>query len=128
MTEWDYRFFEQSEFACPCCGEAEMDGEFMRKLVNLRLAAKMPLIINSGYRCPEHNDRVGGASNSPHMEGVAADIRVKGAEARSLVGAAEFCGFTGIGVSQRGDWSSRFIHVDIAQRQTDRPRPWLWSY
>ena len=35
-----------------------------------------PLIINSGYRCPELNDAVGGVKNSQHLRGEAADIRI----------------------------------------------------
>ena len=34
-----------------------------------------PLIINSGYRNPEVNSKVGGVRNSQHMLGQAADIR-----------------------------------------------------
>ena len=37
-----------------------------------------PIIITSGYRSPEHNRRVGGASQSFHMQGLAADIEVPG--------------------------------------------------
>lgn len=33
-----------------------------------------PLHVNSGYRCPQLNKAVGGASNSGHMYGFAADI------------------------------------------------------
>jgi len=33
-----------------------------------------PLLVNSGYRCPEVNKIVGGAQNSQHMLGEAADI------------------------------------------------------
>lgn len=33
------------------------------------------IIINSGYRDYEHNKRVGGVSNSQHIEGLAYDIR-----------------------------------------------------
>lgn len=33
-----------------------------------------PLIISSGYRCPELNKAVGGARRSAHMEGWAADF------------------------------------------------------
>lgn len=37
-----------------------------------------PIIVNSGYRSPAVNKAVGGASNSSHMYGLAADIWVKG--------------------------------------------------
>ena len=33
-----------------------------------------PIYINSGYRCPELNKKVGGAPNSYHLRGMAADI------------------------------------------------------
>ena len=34
-----------------------------------------PIIVNSGFRCPLHNERVGGVYNSQHVSGQAADIR-----------------------------------------------------
>lgn len=36
-----------------------------------------PIIINSGFRNPKVNKRVGGVSNSQHLEGCAADITTK---------------------------------------------------
>lgn len=40
----------------------------------LRDAMGSPLKINSGYRCPSLNKAIGGAANSQHMTGHAADI------------------------------------------------------
>lgn len=37
-----------------------------------------PTVINSGYRCPELNEAVGGSSRSQHCHGEAADIEVPG--------------------------------------------------
>jgi uncharacterized protein YcbK (DUF882 family) len=37
-----------------------------------------PITINSGYRAPDHNASVGGSRGSYHLEGMAADIVVKG--------------------------------------------------
>ena len=34
----------------------------------------VPIYVNSGYRCPELNKLVGGAPNSYHLSGMAADI------------------------------------------------------
>ena len=39
-----------------------------------------PLVINSGYRSPEVNKRVGGAPTSNHLTGCAVDIHVSGFE------------------------------------------------
>lgn len=36
-----------------------------------------PIYINSGYRCPELNKKVGGVEGSYHMRGMAADITAK---------------------------------------------------
>lgn len=43
----------------------------------LRLAMGEPVIVTSGYRSPVLNSRVGGAPNSQHLTGCAADIRIK---------------------------------------------------
>ncbi len=40
----------------------------------LRWALGVPLKVNSGYRCPDLNAAVGGATNSAHMDGRAADL------------------------------------------------------
>ena len=37
-----------------------------------------PIIVSSGYRCPELNKAVGGANTSGHQYGYCADLQVKG--------------------------------------------------
>ena len=39
---------------------------------------RTPVIITSGYRCPQVNRLVGGVNNSQHMSGCAADFHVMG--------------------------------------------------
>ncbi len=46
----------------------------------LRERASQPIIINSGYRSPQLNRKVGGAANSNHLTGCAVDIRTSGFE------------------------------------------------
>ena len=41
---------------------------------------KVPIVINSGFRSPEVNKRVGGSPTSNHLTGCAADIKVFGIE------------------------------------------------
>lgn len=43
-----------------------------------------PLNITSGFRGEELNSRIGGAKNSQHMKGEAADIRVSGVHPRRV--------------------------------------------
>lgn len=42
----------------------------------LRQHFNVPILINSGYRCPDLNRAVGGVPNSQHLIGQAADIRI----------------------------------------------------
>ena len=44
----------------------------------IRGLVNTPIIITSGYRCPQVNRLVGGVDNSQHMSGCAADFRVMG--------------------------------------------------
>ena len=40
------------------------------------LLGNHPVVVSSGYRCPALNQEVGGALNSYHMDGLAADFTV----------------------------------------------------
>lgn len=120
--------FKESELRCRCgCGQTHMDKAFMQKLEDLRQAMELPLVISSGYRCPAHNAAVSTTGEGgPHTTGCAVDIAISGYEAHRLLLFASYIGFTGVGVSQRGD--KRFIHLDDLPPSTTRPRPWVWSY
>ena len=48
-----------------------------RVLDPIRERWQSPVYINSGYRCAELNKKVGGAANSYHLRGMAADITAK---------------------------------------------------
>lgn len=54
------------------------------RLQVLRDLLGKPIIINSGYRSKAHNQAVGGASQSQHLNGMAADIVVSGMPAPAV--------------------------------------------
>lgn len=72
-------YFRRVEFACSCgCGFDTVDTETLAVLEDVRTHFNAPVIVTSGCRCPAYNARVGGAANSQHTLGRAADIQVRG--------------------------------------------------
>lgn len=66
-----------------------------------------PVIINSGYRTPSWNRKVGGATSSQHVKGTACDIKVKGVPSWAVAGFLEDnYPYHGIG------YYSNFVHLD----------------
>jgi zinc D-Ala-D-Ala carboxypeptidase len=103
------KHFKIKEFACKHCGEIKIDINLLVKLEELRRAiGNKPIIVTSGYRCPVHNSRVGGAKNSQHKYGKAADIKARGMTPRQLGPYAERVFHNG-GVGLRG---ATIVHVD----------------
>lgn len=71
--------FDRNEFACRCgCGLATVDAELLIVLSVVRNHFDSAVKITSGHRCTTHNQKVGGTPKSLHLQGRAADIKVKG--------------------------------------------------
>lgn len=120
--------FKLDEFRCKGDGKVAMDATFLDRLQRLRDLYGKPLRIMSGYRSPEYNNKVSFTGlNGPHTTGRAVDILIDRAEAYKLLVVALDCGFTGVGVAQKGPTSSRFLHLDDLEAP-DHPRPNIWSY
>ena len=100
--------------------EKNMDVDFLAKLDKAREYADLPFIINSAYRSPEHNAKVGGKPGSSHLKGLAVDISAKDSRTRFLILDALFAvGFTRIGIADS------FIHVDS---DIDKSQNVIWTY
>lgn len=75
------RNFTEAEFRCRGTGTLPpggMDPELIRVLQAVRDHYGVPVTINSGFRSVQHNAAVGGAPNSQHILGKAADFVVRG--------------------------------------------------
>ena len=77
----DSEFFDRNEFICLCGGKycngfpEELDPELLWVCNEIRRRLGVPVYVNSGVRCVQHNAAVGGATNSNHLYGKAADLR-----------------------------------------------------
>lgn len=81
-------------------------------LEELRAAAGAPLIVTSGYRCIKHNKAVGGAKDSQHIQGIAADVRSLVKKPPEIYLAAESVDrFHAGGIGLYDGW----VHVDYRQ-------------
>ncbi len=95
-----------------------VDRRLIEKLQIMRYKLEKPIIVISGYRTPEHNrsKAVGGAKQSEHRNGTAADIKVAGYTGDQLASLAREVGFTGIGIG------AEMCHVDVRPQRTE------WRY
>ena len=83
--------FKLTEFSCyDGTDRILLDDNLPKVLQRIRdITGNKPLIITSGYRTPEHNALNGGASNSYHTKGMAADIIISGVSTEDMCRAAE---------------------------------------
>jgi hypothetical protein len=92
----------------------------MYKLEALRLKlGNKPITVNSGFRSIKHNSDIGGASDSMHLYGTAADLDVAGVANKTVYQKAETCGFSGLET-----YNTDHQHVDS---RADLGRAWWWE-
>ncbi|GAA4611504.1 D-Ala-D-Ala carboxypeptidase family metallohydrolase [Saccharopolyspora hordei] len=84
-------------------------------------AGDAPITINSGFRSTAHNDSVGGAPNSQHTYGIAADIVISGKSVSQTIALAQTSGLSGI---IRYD---TFTHVDSRVEYPYGAQSWYWN-
>tara|TARA_R110000824_G_scaffold621_1_gene3861 strand:- start:550 stop:999 length:450 start_codon:yes stop_codon:yes gene_type:complete len=124
LRNMNIKHFKLSEFDCPSdSGSGEnMCLSFLAKLDEARELAGVPFKINSGYRTPKHNTKVGGVKNSSHtnIPCNAADIHIKDSSCRyKIIQSAIKVGFKRIGIGKN------FIHLDTDKNKS---QDIIWHY
>lgn len=113
-NEWRWRYFSPKELASNGDGSLLVHEASLDMLEALRESIRKPLYINSAYRDPIYNAKIGGAPKSMHKTGKAFDISLRNHVKEDLIAHAKAVGFTGIGKNY-----ATFVHVD-----TGRKREW----
>lgn len=111
--------FSKKEFACHCCGTLKIETVLIQALELFRSLAGKPVVVHDGYRCPAHNQEVGGVTDSEHTRGLAADVSVAGMSLQEMFDLAlQVPAFRNGGI---GVYDSVFVHLDI------RPHAARWA-
>jgi len=99
--------------------EYKMDVDFLVKLDKAREFAKVPFVINSAYRSPEHAESIKNPTSS-HIKGLAVDIKATDSRTRyKVLNALMHVGFNRIGIADT------FIDVDDDK---DKSQQVIWTY
>jgi hypothetical protein len=111
--------FSKAELACHCCGTLKVEAALIDALELFRSLAGRPVVVHDGYRCPIHNEKVGGVPDSEHTRGMAADISIPGLSLQQMFDFAQRVpAFLNGGI---GVYDGDFVHLDI------RPHPARWA-
>jgi len=112
VIQWRWKYFTRDELACKGSNEFLINEDALDKLEKMRVIMGAPLKINSAYRSPSHNKKVGGKPNSMHVQGRAFDVALAGHDPVKLYSAAIKAGFTGFGFYRT------FLHVDTGAKRS----------
>lgn len=112
--------FSSLEFDCHgsgCCSETIINPKLVEYVQKIRDHFGKSITVTSGYRCPVHNKRIGGATGSRHSKGDAADIVVQGVTPREVAKYAESIGIKGIGLYETSA-DGYFTHIDTRDKKS----------
>ena len=110
--------FKVKEFACRDGSDAVLVApRLVMVLESIRNYFGSAVVINSGYRTPQYNAKVGGVTESQHCYGTAADISVEGQKPEQVAAYARqlMPDWGGVGIySKQG-----FTHIDVRETKAD---------
>jgi uncharacterized protein YcbK (DUF882 family) len=113
--------FKRSELSCRCgCGLMNMPQYMLDWIERVRNHYGFPMKITSACRCADHNKTEGGKIDSPHLYGLAIDVKIFSSTLRAkLLKVAYSNNVIGVGVSPG------FIHLDM-RAHVAGDRCWLY--
>lgn len=110
--------FTVAEFACMDGSDAVLVApRLVMVLQSIRSHFAAPVTINSAYRTPQYNAKVGGVAHSQHCYGTAADIVVKGKTPAQVAAYAReiMPDWGGVGIYAK----QGFTHIDVRAEKSD---------
>nr|DAP82838.1 MAG TPA: peptidase [Caudoviricetes sp.] len=110
--------FAVREFACKDGSDAVLVApRLVMVLQSLRSHFCAAVTINSGYRTPQYNAKVGGVTDSQHCYGTAADIVVRGKTPAQVAAYARqlMPDWGGVGIYTK----EGFTHIDVRESKAD---------
>lgn len=110
--------FKVKEFACKDGSDAVLVApRLVMVLQSIRSRFGAAVTINSGYRTPQYNAKVGGVAHSQHCYGTAADISVRGQTPEAVAAYARqlMPDWGGVGVYA----GQGFTHIDVREAKAD---------
>lgn len=127
--DWSTTHFNWGEFDSHGRFDGGLTGDVRRnvllmmfKLEAVRvIGGGRPLRVNSGFRSIDHNADVGGARNSQHQYGIAADITLDGLTPNQLAVLCKRAGFSGVKAYRR------HVHVDSRVEFEYGSQSWWWA-
>ncbi len=106
--------FSVREFRCKDGSDKILiSPETVKILQSVRDYFGRPVKINSAYRTPAYNKKVGGVSSSQHVKGTACDIAVEGVPPKAVAAYLEAM-FPDSGIGLYGT----FVHIDTRGRKS----------
>ena len=127
------KHFSRDELKCSFAPDAPvlMDSLFMAALEELREEWGKPIYLSSAFRTTEHPrertkpikyDHLGNPlpKGGMHARGRACDVLIAVSDAVAFLRLA-LKYFSGVGLSQKGEWNQRFIHLDDGKQR-------IWTY
>ncbi len=108
---FDTKEFESKDGKPSPFDETVVKRELIVMLNAIRSRYGRPIVVNSGYRSPEHNAAVGGVPNSQHVLGTAADIRPLNKNMSDLPQLQAIC--DEMNVHGGVGFYDSFVHVDV---------------